>query len=303
MKNSAMVTRGLTKDYGAGRGLFDLDLEVRRAEIFGYLGPNGAGKTTTTRLLMGMIHPTRGAGLVFGLDAQREAVALKRHVGYLPGELPAFGGLRGTEIVAYMGGLRGGVDGKRVKALAERFDLDLGRHFREYSHGNKQKLAIILAFMHRPELYLLDEPTTGLDPLNQQEFYRLLKEVRADGATIFLSSHILSEVEHVCDRVGILRSGRLVRVAGLGELHHIRVREVEIEFAGDAPAARLKAIPGIEQLQIEGRQVRCTVGGPFEPLMAAIAGERIVDFVSREPSLEEIFLTYYQDGEPTAAAG
>ena len=300
MEGDAIVTRNLTKDYGAGRGLFDLDLEVRGGEIFGYLGPNGAGKTTTIRLLMGMIHPTRGAAFVFGLDAQRQAVDVKRHVGYLPGELPAFGGLRGAEIVAYVGGLRGGVDAERVQSLSQRFELDLGQRFREYSHGNKQKLAIVLAFMHRPELLVLDEPTSGLDPLNQQEFYRLLREVRADGATIFLSSHILSEVEHVCDRVGILRAGKLVRVAGLDELHRIRVREVDIEFADEPPAARLRAIPGLEQLVIEDRHVRATLRGSIEPLMTAVAGQRIIDFVSREPSLEEIFLAFYQ-GDPTAA--
>ena len=303
MDRSAILTHGLTKDYGAGRGLFDLDLEVARAEIFGYLGPNGAGKTTTIRLLMGMIHPTRGAGFVFGLDAKRQAVEVKRHVGYLPGELPAFGGLRGSEIVAYVGGLRGGVDPKRVQALTQRFELDLGQRFREYSHGNKQKLAIVLAFMHRPELLVLDEPTTGLDPLNQQEFYGLLREVRAEGATIFLSSHILSEVEHVCDRVGILRAGKLVRVAGLEELHHIRVREVDIEFVDEPPAARLRAVAGLEQLTIDGRHLRGTVRGSIAPLMEAIAGQRIVDFVSREPSLEEIFLAYYQGSESAGAAG
>lgn len=303
MEGDAILTRGLTKDYGAGRGLFDLDLEVRRGEIFGYLGPNGAGKTTTIRLLMGMIHPTRGAGFVFGLDAQRQAVEVKRHVGYLPGELPAFGGLRGSEIVAYVSGLRGRVDAKRVQALTQRFELDLGQRFREYSHGNKQKLAIVLAFMHRPELLVLDEPTTGLDPLNQQEFYRLLREARAEGATIFLSSHILSEVEHVCDRVGILRTGNLVKVASLDELHHIRVREVEIEFSREPPAARLGAVPGLEQLQIDGPRVRCTIRGPIEPLLTALTGEHVIDFVSREPSLEEIFLTYYQSGESPTVTG
>ncbi|HVH66066.1 MAG TPA: ABC transporter ATP-binding protein [Candidatus Acidoferrum sp.] len=289
------MTRGLTKDYGQEHGLFDLDLEVNAGEVFGYLGPNGAGKTTTIRLLMGMIYPNRGSALIFGLDAQRQAVEVKRHVGYIPGELPTFGGLRGSEIVAYVGGLRGGIDHQRVKALAERFELDLGRRFREYSHGNKQKLAIVLAFMHRPELYFLDEPTTGLDPLNQQEFYQLLKEVRTDGATIFLSSHILSEVEHVGDRVGILRGGHLVKISSLDELHHIHVHEVEIEFSGEPPAARLRAIPSLEQLLIDGHRVRGTIRGSFEPLMAALDGERITDFVSREPSLEEIFLTYYQD--------
>jgi ABC-2 type transport system ATP-binding protein len=213
MALAAISTSRLTKDYGLGRGLFDLDLRVSPQEVFGYLGPNGAGKTTTIRLLMGMIRPSSGSAHIFGLECQRDAVEVKRKVGYLPGDIPQFGSLRGSEVVAYLGGMRGGVDRTTVRNIAERFDLDLSRRFREYSSGNKQKLGILLAFMHKPELLILDEPTGGLDPLNQQEFYKLLHETRERGATVFLSSHILSEVEHVCDRVGIVRSGRLVTVA------------------------------------------------------------------------------------------
>jgi len=221
---AAIRTSSLTKDYGRGRGLFELDLQVAQQEVFGYLGPNGAGKTTTIRVLMGLIRPTAGSAYIFGLDCVRDAVDVKRKVGYLPGDVPQFGSLRGSEVVAYLGGMRGGVDRKVVRALSERFDLDLGRRFREYSSGNKQKLAIVLAFMHRPDLLILDEPTSGLDPLNQQEFYALLRETREAGATIFLSSHVLSEVEHVCDRVGILRAGRLVKVADLEELRRARAQ-------------------------------------------------------------------------------
>jgi ABC-2 type transport system ATP-binding protein len=218
MAVSAIRTSKLSKDYGVGRGLFELDLEVGSQEVFGYLGPNGAGKTTTIRLLMGMIRPTGGAAYVFGLDCRRDSVAVKRRVGYLPGEMPQFGSLRGKEVVAYLGGMRGGTDPKVVRSIAERFDLDLNRRFREYSSGNKRKLGLLLAFMHRPDLLILDEPTSGLDPLNQQEFYELLREARAAGATVFLSSHVLSEVEQICDTVGILRAGKLVRVARLQEL-------------------------------------------------------------------------------------
>src|SRR5438445_5230402 len=181
------------------RGLFDLELAVGVAEIFGFLGPNGAGKTTTIRLLMGMIFPTRGSAQIFGLDCQQEAVAVKTKVGYLPGELPQFGGLRGSEIVAYLGGLRGGVDSTRVRAITQRMELDLGRRYREYSRGNKQKLGLLVAFMHRPSLLILDEPTASLDPLNQQTFYGLLSESRQVGATLFLSSHVRSAREQVCD--------------------------------------------------------------------------------------------------------
>ncbi len=212
MALAAIRTSALTKDYNAGRGLFDLDLQVSPQEVFGYLGPNGSGKTTTIRLLMGMLRPTRGSAYIFGLDCIRDSAQVKRRVGYLPGDVPQFGSLRGDEVVAYLGGMRGGVDQRQVRAIAERFDLDLNRRFREYSSGNKQKLAIVLAFMHQPDLLILDEPTSGLDPLNQQEFYNLLRERQKAGVTIFLSSHVLSEVEHVCDRVGILRAGRLVHV-------------------------------------------------------------------------------------------
>jgi len=241
MAASAIRTSKLSKDYGAGRGLFDLDLEVSPQEIFGYLGPNGAGKTTTIRLLMDMIRPTAGAAYIFGLDCRRDSVAVKRRGGYLPGDLPQFGSLRGREVVAYLGGMRGGVDSKAVRALAERFDLDLSRRFREYSSGNKKKLAIVLTFMHRPDLLILDEPTGGLDPLNQQQFYELLHETRAGGATVFLSSHVLSEVEHVCDRVGILRAGRLVRVAKLDELRaagETSLEEIFLSYYSEADPTR-----------------------------------------------------------------
>jgi ABC-type multidrug transport system ATPase subunit len=297
---AAIRTSRLSKDYGVGRGLFDLDLQVGEQEVFGYLGPNGAGKTTTIRLLMGLIRPTAGSAYVFGLDTVREAVEVKRRVGYLPGDVAQFGSLRGSEIVAYLGGLRGGVDRRHVKAIAQRFDLDLGRRFREYSSGNKQKLAIVLAFMHQPDLLILDEPTSGLDPLNQQEFYSLLRETRDDGATIFLSSHVLSEVEHVSDRVGILRAGKLVKVAELEELRRIRVHHVEVEFAPGSPVpeSRLRAAEGVEDLAIRGQRVTCTVRGSIQGLLDAIKSSEVVDLVSTEPTLEEFFLSFFAEPQP-----
>ncbi len=302
MAVAAIRTSNLTKDYGAGRGLFDLGLQVPEQEVFGYLGPNGSGKTTTIRLLMGMIRPTSGSAHIFGLDCTRDSVEVKRKVGYLPGDVPQFGSLRGGEVVAYLGGMRGGVDRRHVRAIAERFDLDLNRRFREYSSGNKQKLAILLAFMHRPDLLILDEPTSGLDPLNQREFYALLGEARDAGATIFFSSHVLSEVEEVCDRVGILRAGKLVKVAQLDELRRIRVHRVEIEFAADTevPEGRLRAAPGVENLSVSGQIVICTVRGGFEGLLEAITGARVIDLVSTEPSLEEFFLTFFGEPKPKA---
>jgi ABC-2 type transport system ATP-binding protein len=300
---AAITTSGLSKDYGRGRGLFDLNLEVAEGEVLGYLGPNGAGKTTTIRLLMGLIHPTAGSASIFGLDCQRQAVAVKRLVGYVPGELPQFGGLRGSEVVAYMAGLRGGVDQQVVARIAGRFNLDLGQRFREYSRGNKQKLAIVLGFMHRPRLLILDEPTGGLDPLNQQEFYAMCREARDAGATVFLSSHILSEVEHISDRVGIIRDGRLVRTARLAELHDIRFRQVEIQFGGTIPIEAIRSASGVDQVQVSDHTVRCDVRGSFEPLMKALCDSQVVSIASHEPSLEEVFLTFYRGDGQVSATG
>jgi ABC-2 type transport system ATP-binding protein len=292
---TAIETRGLTKDYGLGRGIFDLALTVQLGEVFGYLGPNGAGKTTTIKLLMGMTHPTRGAATVLGLDADNDAVELKKHIGYVPGELPQFGGWRGSEIVAYVAGLRRDVDESLVSELAKRLSLDLSRKYREYSHGNKQKLALVLAFMHRPRLLILDEPTSGLDPLHQQVFYALVREARQRGATVFVSSHVLSEVEHICDRVGIVRAGKVVTVAPLEQLAGIRAHRIEIEFADSVPVERLRSVTGLEQLSADGTRVTGMLRGPFDPLMRAIEGHSIKTLISREPTLEEVFLTYYED--------
>ena len=290
--SGAILTRRLSKDYGSGRGLFELTLEIAPGEVFGYLGPNGSGKTTTIRLLMGMIHPTAGSAEVLGMDALRDAAAIKRRVGYMPGELPQFGGLRGSQVVGYFAGLRGGVDPHRVQELTERFDLDLGMRFREYSRGNKQKLGLVLALMHRPDLVILDEPTNGLDPLNQQEFFGLVSELKREGVTVFLSSHILSEVEHVCDRAGIIREGRLVKVAGLRDLHEIRFHHVEVEFAGPAPVDALRAA-GLDSVAVQDGHVTGDLRGDFDPLLRLLAGEHVVSFASHEPSLEEAFLAYY----------
>lgn len=299
----AIKAHGLTKDYGSGRGLFDLDLEVEEGEVFGYLGPNGAGKTTTIRMLMGMIHPTRGLASIFSLDCQKQSAEVKKYVGYVPGELPNFGGLRGNEIVAYMAGLRGGVDEKVVQDICKRFELNLGQRFREYSRGTKQKLAILLGFMHRPRVLILDEPTGGLDPLNQQEFYKMCREAKERGTTVFLSSHILSEVEHISDRVGIIRSGRLIRTASLAELHDIRVHQVEIDFAGPPPVDAIRGAEGVDHVEVDGHRVRCTVHGTFAPLVRAMAAGEVLNLSSHEPSLEEVFLTYYrEDTMPATAA-
>jgi ABC-2 type transport system ATP-binding protein len=295
----AIAAEGLSKDYGGVWGLVDLSLEVQAGEVFGFLGPNGAGKTTTIRLLMGMLRPSRGSARIFGLDCQDQAVAIKRLVGYVPGELPDWGRLRGSEITAYLAGLRGGVDPGQVTDLCERLELDLGRRWREYSRGNKQKLALVLALMHRPELLILDEPTGGLDPLKQQVFYQLVRDARAAGTTVFLSSHVLAEVEHVCDRVGIVRAGRLVTVATLEQLRRLRAYQVQVEFAGRPPTEAVTAADGVEQVTVTGSQLSCLVRGSFAPLLEAIAGRPVVSLTSHEPSLEELFLDHYRDnGRP-----
>jgi ABC-2 type transport system ATP-binding protein len=291
---TAIRTQALTKDYGVGHGIFDLDMTVEEGEVFGFLGPNGAGKTTTIKLLMGLIHATRGSATILGLDADRDAVALKHKIGYVPGELPQFGGWRGSEIVAYIAGLRGDITDAEVEAVAKRLDFDLGRKYREYSHGNKQKLALLLAFAPKPALLILDEPTSGLDPLHQQEFYGLVRDARARGATIFISSHVLSEVEHVCDRVGIVREGHLATVGQLDELAGMRAHRVEIEFADTPPIERIRAIPGFEQIDVHDHRVSGIFRGDFEPLLATLASSRVTKFESREPSLEEIFLGFYR---------
>jgi ABC-2 type transport system ATP-binding protein len=240
---------GLTKAYGRKRGIIEVSFEVAEGEVFGFLGPNGAGKTTTMRLLMAMLRPGAGSARIAGLDCWRQSVAVKRVVGYLPGELSLDPNLTGGQILAYFANLRGGVDRAQIDALIERLDLDPTRRFRQYSHGNKQKVGLIQAFMHRPRLLILDEPTSGLDPLNQHEFHRMVDEVRRDGRTVFLSSHILSEVEAVCDRVGIIRNGRLVRVGGVTELKGIRRHEVDLTFADVPPADAFRDLVGIERLE------------------------------------------------------
>src|SRR5437667_6063435 len=289
----AISTNGLTKDYGAGHGIFDLDLTVEEGEVFGFLGPNGAGKTTTIKLLMGLIHATRGSATILGLDADRDSVPLKHKIGYVPGELPRFAGWRGSEIVAYIAGLRGDISDSEVEAVAKRLDLDLGRKYREYSHGNKQKLALLLAFAPRPSLLILDEPTTGLDPLHQQEFYKLVRGARARGATVFVSSHVLSEVEHICDRVGIVRDGHLAMVGKLDELTGIRAHQVRVEFADAPPVDRLRGLAGFEGLVVDGHRVTGMYRGNFDQLLRALADSPVVSLESREPPLEEVFLGYY----------
>jgi len=292
---------GLTKSYGRKRGVIDVSFEVAEGEVFGFLGPNGAGKTTTIRLLMALLFADGGSARIAGLDCWKRSVDVKRVVGYLPGELALDPNLTGGQILAYFANLRGGVDEAYLTQLISRLGLDISRRFRHYSHGNKQKVGLIQAFMHRPRLLILDEPTSGLDPLNQQEFDRMVAEVRADGRSVFLSSHILSEVESMCDRVGIIREGRLVRIGGLAELKDIKRHELVLTFAGAPPADAFRALADVEEAETlpDGRTMRLTVHGGLDAVVKLAAQYTLVNVVSREPSLEDIFLRYYQDESGT----
>ena len=283
----------LTKSYGSHRGIIDVDLGVEKGEVFGFLGPNGAGKTTTIRLLLDLIRPTRGHARVFGIESSADPVAIHRRIGYIPGEFALYDRLTGGQTLQYFANLRGGVDPAYQASLIERLDLDPSRRFREYSKGNKQKVGLILALQHRPELLILDEPTAGLDPLVQQTFFTTLRETVAGGATVFLSSHILSEVEKSCDRVAIIREGRIVKldtVEGLRDLAH---HQVELRFAGPVPEAEFAALSGVSDVVADDHVLRMRVAGAITPVVRAAARYELLDFVSREPSLEETFLAQY----------
>lgn len=308
MNDTAIACHGLTKDYGAGRGVFDLDLTAEHGEVMGFVGPNGAGKSTTIRLLMDLILPDRGTATIFGLDTRRDSLAIKRRVGYLPGELPQFPGVRAGYVVGLLAGLRGGVPIDRIEGLADRLGLDLGARYEKLSHGNKQKVHLVQAFMHEPDLLILDEPTLGLDPLVQQEFRLLVRESAARGATVLLSSHVLSEVESVCDRISLIRSGRLLRTGTLEELRTTRVHRIEaiIERPGDP--AELARVPYVSEAGVDGGVVTCSVRGSIAPLLGWLTAHDVVELDSRELSLEEVFVVEFADHDsrpavPEDAAG
>ena len=284
----------LSKSYGKQRGVVDLDLEVRAGEVFGYLGPNGAGKTTTIRLLLDLIRPSSGRAWIFGLDCQAQPVEVHRQLGYVPGELVLYPKLTGEQTVRHFAALRGGVDLTWVPELAERLDFDLSRTARTYSSGNKRKLGLILALMSRPKLLLLDEASGGLDPLVQQSFYQILAEMRADGTTIFLSSHNLPEVERTCDRVGIIREGRLVAVQEISNLKAKALRRIEIQFDDHVPASAFEGIAGVRDVQVTDRRLIFTVQGSLDSIFKAAAQHSVHNVISYEPSLEEVFLSFYE---------
>ena len=291
----------LNKSYGGKRGIIDVSFTVPEGEVFGFLGPNGAGKTTTIRILMALIRADKGVARIGGLDCWRDSVEIKRLVGYIPGEPALDPNLTGGQVLEYFGRLRGGVDQAYLKRLIDTFDLDTSRKFRQYSTGNKRKVVLIQAFMHRPRVLILDEPTSGLDPLNQQQFDVLVREASDEGRTVFLSSHVLSEVEKTCTRVGIIREGRLVRVGGVAELKDIKRYEISIVFAEpvDSSAfARLEGVASVDLLN-NGTGLRLHMQGPADAVIKAAAQHRVVSLTSYEPSLEDIFLRYYEGNGQT----
>ena len=289
-------TVGLTKHYGAIRALDALDIEVREGEIFGFLGPNGAGKSTAIRLLLGYLHPTAGGGQVLGHDIVKESVEIRRRIGYLPGGIALYDTLTGLEQLNFLARLSRRAPSRRTE-LCDRLELStktLNRMVRDYSRGMRQKIGIVQALQHDPELAVLDEPSEGLDPLMQRAFYDILERLRQEGRTIFFSSHVLSEVERICDRVAIIKDGRLVAVEEIARLRARRRRNVTVQVEGAPPA--LAGVPGVADLQTRDGRVTCTVDGDIGPFLAALASVRVVDLTIEVPRLEEAFLDFYGGG-------
>ena len=291
-----IVTAGLSKDYGSGRGLFGLDLEIAQGEVFGFLGPNGSGKSTTMRLLLDLIRPSSGSARVLGLDTRRDSLEIRRRVGFLPGDLALYPKLTGRVVLDYFAKLRGGIHANEREALVDRFEAELDRPVHQLSTGNRQKLGLIQAFMHRPELLILDEPIAGLDPLVQQSFHALLGEVSSEGRTVFLSSHTLSEVERVTHRVAILRRGRLAVVDSLENLRNVAVQRLEIEFGEPVDGDEFRTLPGVKDVQVVGNTVTVGFEGSADAVVRAAAAHEVRAVRPREDDLEDIFLRYYREG-------
>ena len=298
--SSTIALAGVTKRYRGGGGIEHVTLEVPSGEVFGFLGPNGAGKTTTIRLLLDLIRPDAGRISLFGLDARRDSVAIRRRVGYLPGDLALYERLTARELLTHFSHLRGGPPWASVASLAERFELELDRTIRSLSKGNRQKVGLVQALMGEPELLILDEPTSGLDPLVQQQVHKVIRETAADGRTVFLSSHVLSEVGRIADRVGLIRQGRVIAVKRVDELRGRPVHLVDVRFADDPPSGVLTGVPGVGRVEERGRDVHLELTGSFDPLVHELARHRVADLSIREPDLEELFLSFYEGDDVLA---
>ena len=296
---SLIRTQQLSKRYGERFALKSLDLELREGDVLGYLGPNGAGKTTTIRLLLGLIAPTSGSATLFGLDAQRDVTAVHQRLAYVPGDVNLWPSLTGLETLALLGRVHGRVDTAYRDQLIERLDFDPTKKVRAYSKGNRQKISLIAALMTRAQLLILDEPTSGLDPLMEKVFRDCIFEARQNSQTVFLSSHILSEVEALCDRVAILREGELLEQGTLVELRHLSALDVDATF--DGPPPDVSAVPGVLSSEVEGQHLRCQVSGPLAPLLSVLVEAGVRELLSSKPSLEELFLSHYGPREGVAA--
>ncbi len=297
----ALRINGLVKDYGSVVAVDGIDLEVARGEVYGFLGPNGAGKTTTIRCLLDLLRPTAGTIEVLGRDPRRDGVEVRQRVAYLPGELRLPERMTGRQLVAAIGRLRTGIDTKRRDELAERLQLDLGRRLRDLSSGNRRKVALLLAFVSDAELLVLDEPTSGLDPLMQQVFQQLVAEARAAGKTVFLSSHVLSEVQRAADRVAVLRAGKIVTIGTVEELRGRARQRVEAWFVGDPPTAELTALPGVVDSAVDGRHFTAVLTGSIQPLIEVLARNPVSGMLVEEPDLEEAFLDLFATDAATQA--
>lgn len=292
----AIKTEGLTKHYGDVEALVDLDLQVEMGEVFGFLGPNGAGKTTMIRTTLDLIHPTRGRAEILGMDSHAQAVEIRKHIGYLPGDLAMYPTLTGKDMITYFANLRGGVDWSHVSDLADRLEADLSKKIGDYSSGNRQKIGLILAFMNRPEVLIMDEPSTGLDPLMQREFQAMVREAASDGRGVFLSSHTLSEVQRVADRVGIIRKGHLVAVEAVSALRSKAIRQVDLQFADPVNVSEFEAIAGVREIDVVDGRVTMSFDGHMDELLrVATSGHTLVDISTEEADLEEVFLEYYRE--------
>jgi len=296
---SAVLTEGLTKRYGARVGIDSLDLKVDQGEVFGFIGPNGAGKTTTIRLLLDLLHPTSGRAEVLGMDSHRDTVAVRRVVGYLPGDFGLDVRTTARDFLSHCGRLRGLRDLGKAPVLAERLSLDLDVPMGRLSRGNRQKIGIVQALFHDPQLLILDEPTTGLDPLVQGTFLQMLREARDEGRTVFLSSHILSEVERVCDRVAIVRAGRLATTETTESLFEKRRKRVTMLFAEPPDAKDFSALPGVSDIEVDGNAIRLRLHDGIDAVVKQAARHTLLDMSVVHPSLDEIFMAYYREEEPS----
>ena len=295
MSAPVIEIEGLTRDFGPVRAVNDLSLEVEAGEVFGFLGPNGAGKTTAIRVLLDLIRPTAGRASVLGFDCQRRSLEVRQHTGYLPGDLNLYKGMTGSELLEFFASLRpGAIDQQYLDSLLERLRLDPFKKVQEYSTGNRQKLGVVQALMHRPEVVILDEPAAGLDPLVKHELWSLVSESAADGRTVFFSSHVLSDVAKICKRVGIIREGKLAAVEEVAKLKERELRVIEVTFA-ELPRDGLLDLPGVEIVRQDNNTVRLQVREGLDGLIKAIAGYQVVDLRTEQASLEEIFLAYYEE--------